>query len=213
VQNANRVKKVEHIIFDMDGTLIDSSDVIVNSINYVREKLNLSPLKKDIALEVVNDPSVNSPKFFYHVEDYKKEHIIWFQEYYTLHHKEQVRLYDGIVPMLDKFKKTHKLSIATNAYRKSALQIIEHLNIEDYFEIIVCADDVEKSKPHPDSINKIINHYEADISSFVVVGDSVKDEQAAIKAGVKSILVDWGFSDIDGALQNVTELEQKLQNI
>ena len=56
------------IIFDMDGTLVDSSITIVNAINHVRSKLNLEALERDLILTKVNDPELNPALFFYEVE-------------------------------------------------------------------------------------------------------------------------------------------------
>jgi phosphoglycolate phosphatase len=198
------------LIFDMDGTLIDSSEVICNSINYVREKLALPPLKRENILHAVNDMQTNSPHYFYEAKEFEEKHIRWFQEYYTHFFDKEVRLYDGVKPLLEKAKKRYNISLATNAYRQSALQILSHVEIEGDFEIIVCADDVRHSKPHPEMIEKILTHFNHHPNEAYMIGDSLKDKEAASRAGVETILVDWGFSDLQQACKEVGELEEIL---
>ena len=202
--------EIKTLIFDMDGTLIDSSAVISGSINYVRSKLGLDPMQTDVMLKAVNDMDTHSPSFFYEVEDFTQDHIEWFQEYYTKNHDKEVALYDGIKDLLDELKPIYKLSLATNAYRKSALQILSHLDIEDYFEIVMCADDVKNSKPHPDMVLEILDYTKCRADEALMIGDSLKDREAASRAGVKTVLVDWGFSDLDDACREVEELRELL---
>ena len=202
---------IRDIIFDMDGTLVDSSDVISNSINHVRHKIGLRPLLKEDILRVVNDMDTPSPLYFYESAEFLPEHIVWFQDYYTANHENEVRVYAGVLDMLKRLQEGKSLALATNAYRISALQILRHLDMEKYFEIIVCGDDVKKSKPHPDMIEKIISHLNSDKERTVVVGDSLKDRESASRAGVKSILVNFGFTDtLQEALNCVEDLEELL---
>jgi phosphoglycolate phosphatase len=195
------------LIFDMDGTLIDSSEVICNAINYVRGKLGLSPLKREDILYAVNDMQIDSPRYFYEAEVFQERHIRWFQEYYTHYHDKEVRLYDGVKPLLKKLEGKYNISLATNAYRQSALQILHHVEIEGHFDMIVCADDVRYSKPHPEMIEKILTYFRHHPSEAYMIGDSLKDKEAASRAGVETILVDWGFSDLENACKEMHELE------
>ncbi len=194
----------------MDGTLIDSSVVISGAINHVRKNLGLTHMSMDKILLAVNDMHTHSPSFFYEAEEFTEDHIVWFQEYYTRYHDKEVRLYEGIQTLLDKAKGKYQLSLATNAYRQSALQTLSWLGITEYFEIIRCADDVKVSKPHPDMVLDILAYTKSAPHEAIMIGDSLKDKEAASRAGVDTILVDWGFSDLEDACREVGELEKKL---
>ncbi len=201
---------IKTLIFDMDGTLIDSSLVISGAINHVRKKLGLKVMDQAEILRAVNDMHTHSARYFYEADDFTENHILWFQEYYTHYHEKEVRLYDGIGALLRKAKGRYQLSLATNAYRESALQTLKWVEIEDYFEIIRCADDVKASKPHPDMVLDILAHTKSAPHEAIMIGDSLKDKEAASRAGVSTILVDWGFSDLDDACREVGELEKLL---
>ncbi|WP_187647631.1 HAD family hydrolase [Nitrosophilus labii] len=201
---------IKYLIFDMDGTLIDSSLIISNSINYVRKKIGLEPLPKKVIIEAVNDPYLDKPKFFYNANEYTKEQIEWFREYYTKNHQNEVMLFTGIKELLDEIKDYFRLSLATNAYRTSAFEILKHLGLDGYFEIIVCADEVAHPKPAPDMILKIINYFNCKKDEIILIGDGRTDEEAANAAGIGFIKINWGFSDYKEAIKSVEELKETL---
>ncbi len=198
----------------MDGTLIDSSNVIANSINHVREQLKLAPMENTQIISCINNVDIHAPSFFYEAREFTKEHEMWFGEYYQAYHHIDTTLYEGIENLLERLIKTHKLSVATNAYKSAAKQMLEAKNISRHFDIVMCADEVSKPKPHKEMIEVIINHYGAKRDEFVVIGDGERDIMAARNAGVDSILVNWGFSDHkDEAIKSVDELESLIFSI
>jgi phosphoglycolate phosphatase len=199
------------IIFDMDGTLVDSSTTIVNAINYVRSKLNLEPLSKSIILEKVNDPELNPALFFYEVEEFTPQQEEWFSEYYTHNHEKELELYPGIKNLLQALKeKGFFLAIATNAYRSSTLQSLTHLNIVDYFSSIACYDDVGRGKPAPDMLEKNLKDLKLEVKDAIFVGDSERDLMAAKTLKMDYIMINWGFSDYSDAIHSVEKLKEKI---
>ena len=194
----------------MDGTLIDSSALLANTINYVREKIDLPPLPKETIIRAINDTSHNPAKFFYNAEQFEDIHERYFQEYYLQNHHTQTRLYNGIKPLLEKLASNRSLAIATNAYDVSTKPLIEALGIADYFDHVICGDHVPTPKPHPLMIEKIIDAYKAPRKKFVMIGDGERDIMAAKNAGIDALLVEWGFSEHDNALTDVKQLEKIL---
>ena len=194
----------------MDGTLIDSSSVIANAINHVRGKLSLPPMPNRQIVSCINNTNIHAPSFFYEVPNFTREHEEWFQEYYTDHHNIDTALYEGVGELLEKLSNTHSLSVATNAYKLSAMQILDANDISRYFDIIMCADEVTHAKPHREMLDVIVKHYGEQREQFVVIGDGERDILAAKNAGIDSILVDWGFSDHKDAVRSIEELEKML---
>jgi len=200
------------IIFDMDGTLVDSSITIVNAINYVREHFGFHPFDREYILRRINDHTLNPAQVFYHVPKFEPIHEKLFSQYYTKNHKKELQLYEGIYELLLELKqKNFKLAIATNAYRNSTIQSLSYLKIKDIFDDIVCADDVINAKPYPDMLYKIVDNLGIDIKETIFVGDGPRDEESAKRAGdMNYIMVDWGFSDNTNALKKVDELKKEL---
>ena len=81
LQNYNiKIEKDTVLLFDMDGTLIDSGTSITNTVNHVRENLGLEKMEKDFILEKVNDPSVNAAEFFYGTKEFTEQQKVLFEE-------------------------------------------------------------------------------------------------------------------------------------
>ena len=199
------------VIFDMDGTLVDSSVTIVNAINYVRSKLNLKALDKDLILTKVNDPEVNPALFFYEVQAFATEHEKWFSEYYTNNHKKELELYKDIDTLLQELKdKNYKLAVATNAYRGSTIESLRHLKVLDYFSSITCYDDVERGKPAPEMLEKNLKDVNLEVTNAIFIGDSERDMMAANTLNMDYIMINWGFSDYDDAIHTVNNLKEKI---
>ena len=210
----NNKEKKELIIFDMDGTLINSGNIIANTINYVRINSGLEAMDKDILLANINNPDINSAEFFYEVDAFTPRHSELFEKYYEEHHLKELVLYDGIKELLDDLYPNYILTIATNAHTNFAISMTKHLGINSYFDYIIGADKVKASKPDPAMIQNILDRYNIAKSNIVVIGDSYKDYLAAKAVGIKSILVNWGFSTFDKDLDNLdTQLVDNINQL
>jgi phosphoglycolate phosphatase len=203
------MKKV--VIFDMDGTLVDSSTTIVNAINHVRSKLNLAPLETDLILEKVNDPELDPAQYFYEVPAFTPEHEEWFSSYYTENHERELHLYTDVLELLEHLKaKGFKMAIATNAYRGSTIESLSHLKILDYFDSLACYDDVGRGKPAPDMLEKNLEELKATAKEAVFIGDSERDMLASKSANIDYIMINWGFSEYEDAIHKVADLEKAI---
>ncbi|NVJ52600.1 MAG: HAD family hydrolase [Campylobacteraceae bacterium] len=201
------------IMFDMDGTLINSSAPLVNTINYVRENLGFETLEKEIILENVNDPKINAAQFFYGTSNFTLEQQKLFEEYYDANCLNGLELYDGIKKLIDDLSSEFTLTVATNANSFFAKKMLDHLEVGHYFNTILGFDSVKNPKPHPEMINKILDTHSIQNTKAQVIGDSHKDIMAATKAGVDSVLVNWGFSNHEkDAIETIEELELKIKN-
>ncbi len=200
------------IIFDMDGTLVDSSITIANAINSVRQKLSLPPMEEKEILDKVNDPHLNPARYFYESEHFTPEHEQWFSEYYTQNHEKELRLYEGIAQLLQRLKKRgFKLALATNAYRNSTLQSLKHLEITDLFDSVVCFDDVKRGKPNPAMLIKVLEDLHVTKEEALFIGDGERDMLAAKAAGIDYIMVNWGFSEYtQDVIETIEALEKAI---
>ena len=186
------------VIFDMDGTLINSKKDITIAINHIR-KINhsLEPLQEDYVAEVINMQERNLPYLFYTTPTYEMRDKELFELVYKEQCVKNLFLYDGVLELLnDLVLAGVKISVATNAPSFFAKRMLEHLNIASMFDMIVGADMVKSSKPDPKMLKHILDFYGYDSKkdSAFMVGDSEKDIQSAKNISIMPIFVKWGFS-------------------
>ena len=201
----------ELYIFDMDGTLINSSITIANAINFVRKKIDLEPMDVNHIIEKVNDQNIHPARYFYGLNDFESRHESWFGEYYSENHKKELILYNGIKELLITLKdRGALLAVATNAYKSSTIESLKFLGIYDIFDSIACYDEVKKGKPHPDMLYKILDELEVLNQNGIFIGDGSRDETASKRANIDYIMVNWGFSNYPNAISDVNKLTHKL---
>ncbi len=189
------------VLFDMDGTLIDSSVDITASVNYVRENFyNIAPLSIKEVVDAINTPYLNLAYEFYGRDVYDSDAKAMFEEHYDSGCIKNISLYDGILELLDKLKDGGVLmSVATNAPTAFAKKMTSHLQIDNYFDKIIGADMVKNPKPHPDMLKLLLDNYgyAPDSDKAWMVGDNIKDMHSARNAKIESIFVSWGFAEVD----------------
>lgn len=91
-------------------------------------------------------------------------------------------------------------SLNTGKDRKRTIEILKHFHMEEYFDIIVCLDDVENPKPHPESLNCIMDKLGWKCGNTCMIGDGINDILAAQNAGVCSVAVTWGDVSADNLI-------------
>jgi len=197
-------------IFDLDGTLTDSSNVLANAINYVRAKLGLKPLPKEDIIYQINNPNCNYLEYFYNTNTPNPIYEQWFKEYYSKHHNKDLVLFDGIKEMLQELKsKNIKIAVATNGYNSSSKEALKHLQIDRYIDKLIGFDDVKEAKPAPDMLFKAIAELYESPQTTIFIGDSDNDELAAKAANIKFIRVDF-INKKDNPLQIAKKIEKEL---
>lgn len=204
------------VIFDMDGTLLDSKKDITTSVNYIRDlHYNLPPLTEEYIVKVINMQNRNLAFLFYGTEIYHDKDKEIFEVHYAEQCTKNPYLYDGVLEVLKKLASSGvKLSVATNAPTQFALRMLEHLKVADMFDLIIGADKVKVSKPDPEMLDKILDFYNFDKEKHQawMIGDSSKDMLGAKNAGIDSIFATWGFSP-DGKHEKVVDKPEEILKI
>ena len=194
----------------MDGTLIDSSFAMAQSVNHVRRTLGLSDISKEDLEYHINQPDQHLPKIFYNTPEYDPNHRALFREHYMKDSVESIALYPDVKEMLAFLSQKAHLAIATNASDFFARHMLEHLQILDYFDAIVGGNNVDDPKPNPQMIESLMESLESKRERTFLVGDSLKDEHAALNAKIGFIFAKWGYGKSDTAtirMSSVKELE------
>jgi len=187
------------IIFDMDGTLIDSSAAMTHSVNYVRHSLGLEPIGQKYLEYYINQPDQHLPKIFYNTEVYDPSHRALFKEHYMENSPSMISLYPDVETMLNELSHKAHLAIATNASDFFARHMLDKMGILKYFSEIIGANNVEKSKPDPLMVYHLMQTFKTDPKKTILIGDSIKDEGAALNAGIAFIFAEWGYGTSDTA--------------
>lgn len=186
------------VIFDMDGTLLDSQKDITISINYVRDKnYKLPPLDEAFIVKAINMEVRNLPKLFYGTDIYHDSDRKVFEAHYIDQCVQNPYLYSGVEETLNTLLNMGvKLSVATNAPTQFAQRMLTHLDVAKMFDVIIGADKVSASKPNPEMLHKILDYYNFDkrIHEAWMIGDNSKDMLSAKNAGIGSVFATWGFS-------------------
>lgn len=181
------MKNIDLIIFDFDGTLVDSGRDLANSVNYTLNNLKLPPLDDNKIKTFIGDgvhKLIERSLGGAYPERFE-EAIQIFKEYYHLHMCDNTILYPGVITVLEHFNNKRKV-IMTNKLHKYTLRIAEYLKIDQYFEEIIGADSTNYIKPDPRLIRPVLQKLGIDKSRTVIVGDGVNDILLARHAGIVS---------------------------
>ncbi|MDA7817482.1 HAD family hydrolase [Sulfurimonas sp.] len=187
------------VIFDMDGTLIDSKKDITISVNHIRDThYSLEPLSEEFVVEAINMPKRNLSELFYETDVYHEKDRLLFEEHYNIQCVQNPYLYEGVKDTLHTLVNSGiKISVATNAPTQFAIKMLEHLHVDMLFDVIIGADRVSSPKPDAEMLEHILNHYQFDKNNHNawMIGDNSKDMLSAKNAGIDSLFATWGFSD------------------
>jgi len=194
------VKNFDGIIFDIDGTLTSTFDLIFASFNYVTEKyFGKTYTNEEIQKEFGPTEDVILKKWF------KDRYDIVRKDYYQFYddkHHEMADVFPGMPELLKNIKE-RDIILATNTGkgRDSSLITLNKLGIRSYFDLVVTGDEVEDHKPAPDGIFLFLEKYNIPKERVLMIGDMWVDIAAAQSAGVKSAAVlydDYAKHDFKG---------------
>lgn len=185
------------VIFDLDGTLVDSGSNIAKAINHTRVSFGLEPLSDEFILNLINRDDVNAAEAFYGTKSFTKEQKDIFEPFYHEICTENIEVYEKIDFFLEEFKTLgFRMAVATNAKTSFAKRMLSSVSLECFFDAIVGADMVSTPKPSPLMLTKILDDFGARGAKSVMLGDSIKDVKAAKGANSTSVVVEWGFGEI-----------------
>lgn len=189
INEETSMKKFEGIIFDIDGTLTSTNDLIFAAFNHVASKYLNKKLTNDeiIALFGPTEDAILEEMFG---DNILNARIDYYKFYKDEHHLADI--FPGIKEILEIIKSRNiPLGIFTGKGRKSSLITLEALNIDKYFNLIVTGDDVVNHKPSGEGILKFVNEFNLEKEKVLMIGDSVSDIKASREAGVKIASVLW----------------------
>lgn len=213
--------KYELIVFDWDGTLLDSAGAIVQAIQAACRDLDLPEPSDAQARHVIGLGLVDA--LSHAVPDLKPERYQAMSERYRHHYlsgDHQLTLFKGIPEMLGNLQAAgHLLTVATGKSRIGLDRALDHSGLRPLFQASRCADECH-SKPHPQMLEELMAEFGISAASTVMIGDTSHDLLMARNAGVDSLAVTYGAHPHEhlaehgplACLNNVAELASWLKN-
>ena len=212
------------LIFDLDGTLVDTAGDIVYSTNYIRAKLGLVSLKPEQILAAVG---LGTPHLIaqltgidkgdeQRIEEVRQE----FRRHYLAHQTERSALYPGMVGVLKDLYTRYDLYVLSNKPHPAVVAELNGHSISSFFKGIWGAGSLPAMKPDPIGIDTAIELGSYLRKSVVMIGDMAVDMETAEKAKIKSCFVTWGFGTLEPeghvpqiTVDNVSELAPSLDKL
>lgn len=187
------------VIFDWDGTIMDSISHIVVCIQHAAEANGLIPpdeqsIKDIIGMSLPNAfETLFSTNFVEHYENFRSA----YKEKYHTNEEAKLPLFDDVENLLETLQqKNKKLAVATGKGRPGLDKLMRDHNMERFFEFSRTSDEAQ-SKPSPDMLQQILDYFEMSASEAIMIGDSVHDLNMAKQAGMDRIGVSFGAHDKD----------------
>jgi pyrophosphatase PpaX len=191
------------ILFDLDGTLIDSIELILNSARYAFEKLEREAPPDSEWLAGVGIPLFTMFGRYARDEEDVGVLIGAYREYQMANHDRLTRCYDNVVETVRTLKERgHELGIVTSKSEALALRGLAHVGLARYMDTFVGCDGSTRHKPHPEPVQIALTRLGCRPGDALFVGDSVHDIIAGNAAGVRTVAATWGAfkrSDLESA--------------
>ena len=184
---------IQTVLFDLDGTLIDSIRLILDSYHHTLAAHGIPPRTDDHWLRGVGTPL--NVQFAEWRDDLGKLEamVATYREYNLAHHDRMVTVYPGVVAALGAIRAAGcRTGLVTSKNRQGALRGLTLVRLEAMMDVLVCADEVTNPKPHPEPVEKAVALLGADPGMTVYVGDSIHDMVSGRAAGVRTAAALWG---------------------
>lgn len=183
------------IIFDIDGTIARSNDLIFASFNHVASKYLGKQLTQQEVLNLFGPPEEGGLMRILETSQVSSA-MDDLCAFYGQNHERMASLHPGIAAILHFLKDRHvHLAVFTGKGRRTTTMTLEGLGVHSLFGKIVTGSDVHRHKPSPEGILNIIDHFNLKAEEVLMVGDSVSDVRAARDAGVSVASVLWDAHD------------------
>ncbi len=184
------------VLFDLDGTLIDSADLIVDSYQHAFRTHGLAMRSRTEILAGMGTPLRTVFGAMTTDESAIDQWIATYRAYNLLHHDARVQAYPGVVEMIGQVRDCGcRLGLVTSKNRSGALRGLALIGLGDAMDVIVGADDVQHPKPHAEPVERALELLAMPASSCLFVGDSHHDVACGRSAGVRTAGITWGPFD------------------
>jgi phosphoglycolate phosphatase len=184
------------ILFDLDGTLIDSTDAIVESFGVSFAHFGQDAPKREEITQHIGHPLDDMFRSLGVEEASVDAHVARYREHYQKVSKAKTTLLPNAKESILVASRYAKLGVVTTKTASFSKVLLEHLGLMEYFDVLIGREDVQNPKPHPEPVIKALIKLKADKNCCYLIGDTCMDILAAKAAGIKAIAVSSGYASI-----------------
>jgi phosphoglycolate phosphatase len=183
------------IIFDLDGTLVDSKVDITNAVNYAISPYCVEPASVEETTTLVGE---GVTRLIAKLLEKRKVYldlsvlVARFRSYYSEHPVSHTAPYPGVKQTLRSLHRYRK-AVISNKFRSSALEVLGELQLSQYFDEVAGVDTFPERKPSPVPVLLILDQFKARPEETLIVGDSIYDIQAGRASGIKTVAAAYGY--------------------
>ena len=196
------------ILFDLDGTLIDSTEAILESFAVAfKTHAKEVPSDEEIKAEIGHPLDVMFPTLGVPMDEVKA-----YVHAYKMHYREISCAKTVLLPdahaAVELASKHATLGVVTTKTAKYSIELLEHMGLMGYFDVLIGREDVEYPKPHPEPILKALSKLRNDTTKYWMIGDTPMDILAAKAANINSVAVTCGYADEALLLKHTDNVSQ-----
>jgi phosphoglycolate phosphatase len=186
------------ILFDLDGTLIDSTEAILESFNYAFRYFEVATPSDDIIKAEIGYPLDVMFVSLGIADEMKWDFVTKYKEHYQKISRAKTYLLLDAKEAIKRASKIANLGVVTTKTGSYSIELLEHLGLMEYFRVVIGREDVTHPKPHPQPIQKALLAFEdSNISECWMVGDTCMDMESASSANIKSVGVTCGYCSLE----------------
>jgi len=205
------------LIFDLDGTLIDSKLDLAHAVNSTRAHMGMAALDHERVYSYVGN---GAPVLIRRVlgaeatESQVEEALEFFLEYYREHYLDYTTLYPGVRESLDRFRDAGKqMAVLTNKPVRISKAILDGLGVGTHFFRVYGGNSFDFKKPHPIGVERLMAESGVAADRALMIGDSSVDIQTAVNAGIESCGVTYGFQPETLAEPAPTRVADRMEEV
>ncbi|WP_100333240.1 pyrophosphatase PpaX [Bacillus alkalisoli] len=187
---------INTVLFDLDGTLIDTNDLIITSFLHTLDHYYPGQYHREDILEFIGPPLYDT--FVTMDKDRVEEMITHYREFNLAKHDELVKEFDGVFETVQTLhEKGLKLGIVTSKMSPAVIMGLKLTKLDQFFDVVVALDHVTKAKPDPEPIQIALEQLGSKPEEAIMVGDNHHDILSGKNAGTKTAAVSWTLRGVE----------------